>query len=127
MLSRPLSFLVLALVACPAFAGDKTTGFLNKVHKTDQGEFKYVLFVPHDYKGDKEYPLILFLHGAGERGDDGELPVKQGIGNAIKFKGNESKFQFIVIFPQCAKESNWKAETDDAKRAMAILEATQKT
>lgn len=130
MLSRALALLVLfvlALVACPAQAGEKTTGFLNKVHKTDQGEFKYVLFVPHDYKGDKEYPLILFLHGAGERGDDGELPVKQGIGNAIKFKGNESKFPFLVIFPQCATGSDWQAENADAKRALAILEETQKT
>jgi predicted peptidase len=91
-----------AAVAAPCPAGGKADhGFVKRVHKGPDGPSKYVLFVPHGYDGTKEYPLILFLHGAGERGDDGEAPVKQGIGNAIKFKGNEKNFPFFVIFPQC--------------------------
>src|SRR4051812_22819979 len=82
-------------------AGDAKTGFVNKIHKGKDGDSKYVVFVPHAYQADKEYPLILFLHGAGERGDDGEAPVKQGIANGgIKFKNNEAAFPFFVIFPQ---------------------------
>ena len=110
-------------------AGDGKTGFLPRVHKGADGDSKYYLFVPHSYTGDKEYPLILFLHGAGERGDDGEAPVKQGIGNAIKFKGGEQKFQFFVIFPQCraGKEHNWRAGGSDAAGALAILDEVQKT
>jgi predicted peptidase len=88
--------------------------------------FELRSFRAHDYKGDKEYPLILFLHGAGERGDDGEAPVKQGIGNAIKFKGGEQKFPFFVIFPQCAKGGSWKAGGSDADRALAMLDEVQK-
>jgi predicted peptidase len=122
------SLAAMALVASvPAFAGDKVeTGFLNKIFKGKDSESKYVVFVPHGYQGDKEYPLILFLHGAGERGDDGELPVKQGIGNAIKFKGGAQKFPFFAIFPQCAKGGGWKAGGPDADRALAILEQVQK-
>ena len=41
-------------------------------------------FVPHDYKGDKEYPVILFLHGSGETGADGDKQRQEGIGTAIK-------------------------------------------
>ena len=108
-------------------AADGEHGFLAKTFKDDSGESKYVVFVPHDYSADKEYPLILFLHGAGERGDDGEAPVKQGIGNAIKFKGKDKTFPFIVIFPQCAKGGNWKADGPNGKRAMAILAEVQKT
>src|SRR5439155_14859485 len=120
-----LTFAILA--AAPVIAGDNTEhGFVHKVFKGKDGEAKYVVFVPHDYKSDKEYPLILFLHGAGERGDDGEAPVKQGIGNAIKFKGGEKEFPFIVIFPQAATKGSWKAEGEDAKRALAILDETQK-
>src|SRR5205823_13668509 len=105
-----------------AQTGDNATGFLNKIFTTDQSNSKYVLFVPHDYKGDKEYPLILFLHGAGERGDNPEQPVLQGIGNAIKFKGNDKKFPFFVIFPQARKNGSWKAggAGTDADRALAI-------
>jgi predicted peptidase len=125
---RFLSLFMLGLViVARAHGGDNATGFVHKVFKGDKGDSKYVLFVPHDYKGDKEYPLILFLHGAGERGDDGEAQVKQGIGNAIKFKGKDKKFPFIVIFPQCAAKGNWKADGPDARRALAILDHTQKT
>ena len=122
---KPLLLLALFVaVAVPCRAGDKIeTGFVNKVYK---GESKYVVFVPHDYKGDKAYPLILFLHGAGERGEDGQLPVKQGIGNAITFKGGEAKFPAFVVFPQCRAGGNWKAGGPDAERALAILAEVQK-
>ena len=51
----------------PPSAVDGKTGFLERVHTdADGGEHTYVLFVPHDYLGDREYPVILFLHGAGE-------------------------------------------------------------
>src|SRR5271166_967622 len=109
-----------------ALAGEARTGFLPRVHKGADGASKYVLFVPHGYTGDKAYPLILFLHGAGERGDDGETPVKQGIGNAIKFKGGEQKFPFFVIFPQARVKGSWQAGMPDANRALAILAEVQK-
>src|SRR2546421_12365582 len=69
-------------------------GFLNAVYKDADGkEVKYVVFVPHDYKGDQDYPLILFLHGAGETGTDGKKQVGAGLGPAIKKK--EKTFPFL--------------------------------
>ena len=122
-----LTFATLFTIGFAAHAGDTKTGFVAKTHKGKDGDSKYVVFVPHSYKADKEFPLILFLHGAGERGDDGEAPVKQGIGNAIKFKEGEKKFPFFVIFPQCKKNSNWKADGPDGQRALAILAEVQKS
>lgn len=121
------SLVGVALLFCSVPAGAQERGFVPKVFQGKGGPSKYALFVPHDYKGDKEYPLILFLHGAGERGDDGEAPVKQGIGNGIKFKGNESKFPFFALFPQAAKGGNWKAGEPDSDRALAILDEVMKT
>ena len=120
-----VSLLISGATTLTAHAADSPTGFLHKVFTADNSSAKYVLFVPHSYKGDKEYPLILFLHGAGERGTDGEKQVKQGIGNAIKFKGKEKSFPFIVILPQARK--GWQADGDDAKRALAILDEVEKT
>ncbi len=125
MLLSAFGLLFGLLAACRA-ADDPKHGFVPLVHKGEGGDSKYVLFIPHSYAGDKEYPLILFLHGAGERGDDGELPVKQGIGNAIKFKGKEKDFPFFVIFPQCRVKGNWKADGPDGQRALAILADVQK-
>ena len=113
-------FLACAMFAIPALASAQTeTGFIAKTHEGA----KYKIFVPHDYKGDKEYPLILFLHGAGETGTDGEKQAKQGIGNAIA--KNEKTFGFITVLPQSQKKT-WKADSVDGKRAIEILDLTMK-
>ena len=79
--------------------------------------------MPHDYKGDKEYPLILFLHGSGETGTDGKKQTKVGLGPAMRKQ--EKTFPFFVLFPQSQKRT-WKADSKDAKRALAILDEVQK-
>jgi predicted peptidase len=123
--------LTFSILACSlGFAPDQPTGFLNKVYKNADGtESKYVLFIPHDYTGAKETPLILFLHGSGESGKDGLLQAGQGIGNAIKKQ--EKTFPFIVVFPQAnelksAVVPRWHAESKDGKRALSILDETVK-
>jgi predicted peptidase len=118
--------IVLALLLAPlaARAEDAKTSFLDRVHKDPDGkEAKYVLFIPPDYKGDKAYPVILFLHGAGETGTDGKKQAATGLGPAIK--KDEKAFPFIVVFPQSQKRT-WQADSDDAKRALDILAAVQK-
>jgi predicted peptidase len=98
-------------------------GFSNCVFKGAGGsEAKYVLFVPHDYKGDNEYPLILFLHGSGETGTDGEKQAIVGLGPAIREQ--EQTFPFIAVFPQSQKR-NWGANSEDGKRALAILDEVE--
>ena len=124
----PALAVLIAVTALCTQAGDKIeTGFVKKTFKAADGESRYVVFVPHGYTGEKEYPLILFLHGSGERGDDGEAPVKQGIGNAITFKGGDKKFPFFVVFPQCRAKGSWTAGGPDADRALAILDEVQRT
>ncbi len=102
----------------------KERGFLDRVHKEADGtEAKYILFIPHDYTGDKPYPLILFLHGAGETGTDGKRQAAVGLGPAIRKQ--EKTFPFIAVFPQSQKRT-WRADSDDGKRALAILAEAEK-
>lgn len=99
------------------------SGFLNKVYKDGDGkESKYVVFVPHGYTGEKPVPLVLFLHGAGSTGDDGK---KQVSGIAAEIRRKEKEFPAIVVFPQSQKRT-WNANSDDGKRAMAILAEVEK-
>jgi predicted peptidase len=105
-------------------AAEPAHGFLDRVFRKDGGtESKYVLFVPHDYKGDKPYPLILFLHGAGETGSDGKLQVQVGLGPVVRAR--EKSFPFFVLFPQSHKRT-WQASTEDAGRALAMLHLVEK-
>jgi predicted peptidase len=118
-----LTVLCLALVYASGGESAKT-GFLSKVYKGADGvESRYVVFVPHDYKGDKAYPCILFLHGAGSKGTDGNKQVKGGLAAAVRKK--EKTFPFIVVFPQA--EKGWQAKGADAKRALAILDELAQT
>jgi predicted peptidase len=121
-----LSLAVAAVLALSASADDKH-GFVKKTHKNADGsESPYVVFVPHGYDGTKEYPVILFLHGAGETKTaktGGKEPVEVGIGPAIKKQ--EKTFPAIVVIPR-AEMFGWQAESANAKRALAMLDATMK-
>lgn len=66
----------------------------------------YLLYLPPGYDDDphKEWPLLLFLHGAGERGSDLELVKRHGPPKLIA-EGEE--FPFIVVSPQCPENSWW--------------------
>jgi predicted peptidase len=112
------------LLALPAArAEDKIQhGFVDRVHKDDAGEAKYVVFVPESYDGTKPFPLVLFLHGSGATGDDGKRQVN---GIAAEIRRHEKTFPAIVIFPQ-SHDRTWRANSADGKRAMAILDEVEK-
>jgi predicted peptidase len=114
---------LLGLTSTSLEAGDAKTGFVNKTYKDGDANIKYVVFVPKTYDGTKEFPVILFLHGAGETGTDGEKQVKVGLGKAIRDKKQD--FPFIAIFPQSQK-GGWKADSAEGKRAVAILDEVLK-
>ena len=99
-------------------------GFLPRVYQDAEGrKAKYMVFVPHIYRGDRNFPLILFLHGKGESGTDGEQPTKTGLGPVIR--KNPKEFRFFAVFPQ-SQHATWKAASEDADRALAILEEVEK-
>jgi len=66
---------------------------------------KYLLYLPEDYLNSKsDYPLILFLHGAGERGDNLEMMKIHGIPKIVE---QQRDFPFIAISPQCPPDKWW--------------------
>src|SRR5688572_11875805 len=103
---------VLALVVCAApGAGaqerSQETGFLNATARMGAHAMPYVVYVPRDYTPARRWPVILFLHGAGERGENG-LPASQvGIGAAIRM--NPERFPCLVVMPQCPPRRGWGA------------------
>ena len=64
----------------------------------------YLLYLPRDYDKQAGWPLLIFLHGAGERGDDLELLKVHGPPKLIA-AGKE--FPCVVLAPQCEKHTRW--------------------
>jgi predicted peptidase len=80
----------------------------------------YLLYLPDAYAtGDADWPLVVFLHGAGERGDDLELVKKHG---PPKLIAHGEKLPFIVVSPQCPAGGWWtnQVEALDALLDMVV-------
>ena len=111
------------LIAAPAEAKKTETGFLDRTVTIAGSEYKYQVFVPENWAKNKKWPIILFLHGAGERGDDGLIQTEVGIGTAVR--RYRDRFPAVVVMPQCRKNV-WWSESTMADMAMAALAAAQK-
>ncbi len=84
--------------------------FEKKIHMTVGGQ--YLLFLPKNYgHGRKKWPLILFLHGAGERGTDINLVKVHGIPRIVE---SQPDFPFIAVSPQCPLDEWWSVSMLDA-------------
>jgi predicted peptidase len=117
-----LSFFLLLAAVLPAL-GRVQTGFLDRTVTVSGVNYRYQVFVPSDFSKKKAWPVVLFLHGAGERGDDGLIQTEVGIGHAIRLKN--SRFPFVVVMPQCRAEKIW-GEPDMQAQALAALDASIK-
>ncbi|HVJ44874.1 MAG TPA: prolyl oligopeptidase family serine peptidase [Luteolibacter sp.] len=76
-------------------------------------DIPYRLAVPEKVEPGKTYPLILFLHGAGERGDDNTKHLKHGIRPILENAAKLGEPCFLIA-PQCPAEL-WWADLDDKK------------
>jgi predicted peptidase len=107
-----LGALIFALISSARAA---ETGFLDRAVKIGDETYRYQVYVPRDWGKAQKWPAILFLHGAGERGDDGLVQTEVGVGGAIR--RHLDRFPAIVVMPQCRKGRWW---TEDAMQEQAL-------
>ena len=72
--------------------------------------FNYVKYLPRDYDESKKYPLVFFLHGAGERRDDLDVACRLSYMRYVRERGEE--YPFIFIGPQCPDGKYWGCYTE---------------
>ncbi|MES2437699.1 MAG: dienelactone hydrolase family protein [Verrucomicrobiota bacterium] len=83
---------------------------------------------PEKMEAGKTYPLILFLHGAGERGTDNAAQLKHGVGSILNGAAKLDQPVFLIA-PQCPKERYWSpfsfetGRLTEPKSANSLLEA----
>lgn len=77
---------------------------------TVEVEMKYLLSLPKDYgkEKDKKWPVIMFLHGSGERGDDLNQVKVHGPPKIVE---GGKDLPFIIISPQCPADTWWDPQT----------------
>jgi predicted peptidase len=112
--------LAFLLTGC-AFGRKPETGFLNRTIASGGVTYRYQVYVPANWDKHKKWPVLLFLHGYGERGDDGLLSTDVGIGHAIRT--HAAAFQLLVVIPQCSASSLWTKPAME-EMALAALEQT---
>jgi len=80
--------------------------FKKKIYVNQTDTLPYRLLLPDNYNPKKSYPLLIFLHGAGERGNDNEKQLIHG-SNLYTSEIFRKNYPAIVVFPQCPKNSYW--------------------
>jgi predicted esterase len=101
----------------------RNRGFVQRDFRDSQGtDSHYAIFLPSDYDGKKAYPLILFLHGYGDRGTEGQQYLAVGLPPAVERR--KDSFGFIVLCPQ-GHSGGWSADGEDAVRAMELLDRVE--
>jgi predicted peptidase len=77
------------------------------VYKDKNGvEMPYRLFLPPNYNPEKKYPLVLYLHGAGSRGNDNLKQLRSWVAGWMDDKVQQ-KNPCIILMPQCPKNQKW--------------------
>ena len=118
--------------------------YAKEVYTSPSGEqLPYRILFPKDYDKTKKYPLVLLLHGGGERGNDNEKQLTHGA-KLFLTDYNRTNFSAIVVVPQCPTDSYWgnvnldrstspltltfdytKPETAPLKNAIALVKKIQ--
>ena len=86
------------LGACACIPRVPESGFLDRSVVLDGVDYRYQVYVPRPTRSGAPLPLILALHGIGERGSDGMAQTDVGLGHAIR--RHPERFPAIVVFPQ---------------------------
>lgn len=85
---------------------DVKTAFSRQVYSSGDYSLPYAIYVPKNYDCGENYPLLVFLHGAGERGSDNELQLTVAIQKMFD-DVNSPVYDSIVIAPQCPIDRQW--------------------
>ena len=100
------------------------TGFLNRKVNVNGATYRFQVYLPEEWRRDdrKQWPVILFLHGRGERGSEGMWQTQ--IGLPLEVRDHPERWPFVIVMPQCPQSKYW---TDAETLTMAIAALDQET
>lgn len=100
---------VIGVMTLPCAQGAVNTKSFQKMTFTASNgvELPYRLYVPDNVPEGQDIPILTFLHGAGERGNDNELPLSTDCELLNRMVQNPEQYPCIIVVPQCGDGSQW--------------------
>ena len=80
----------------------------HEIFKSNDGELNYRILYPKNFDDLKKYPIHIFLHGIGERGDDNELQLTY-VDKVFLNQKNYENYPAIIVFPQAPLNDSWSS------------------
>lgn len=117
--------LVIMLLGCSTIPPDgslsitRPAAFVQREAIVDGRAYRYQVFVPASVAAARKPPVILFLHGSGERGSDNKRQLGTGLGPYVRSHADD--FPAIVVFPQVPEDEEWFGPS--VRVAFAALDA----
>ena len=106
-MKKILAFILIAFSA--TVNAQDLTLYQKKEYTYGEGKIlPYRILYPENYDKSRKYPLVLFLHGAGERGNNNEKQLIHG-SKLFLNANNRQNYPAIVVFPQCPENSFWSS------------------
>jgi predicted peptidase len=101
-----LIILAFLLMACLRIKAQSVLSYTKGMYIGGNDTLRYRLLYPLHYNKHKRYPLVLFLHGAGQRGTDNEVPLT-GVPKALTDTSGRERYPCFIFVPQCPKNDVW--------------------
>jgi predicted esterase len=104
------------------YEAPQETGFLNRRLELHGISYRFQVYLPEEFRREdhKQWPIVLFLHGRGERGSEGLWQTQIGLPQELR--DHPERWPFIVVLPQCPLSEYW---TDPEMQAMAMAALEQ--
>ena len=112
---------IIGLASFTAEANDQTSGLLTRTVSVGKTSYGYQVYVPAKLRGQEKVPVIVFLHGIGQRGEGGFVPEGGAAGSMVRHYLEQ--MPAIVVLPQCRKGVYWSDPEMD-RMVMATLKET---
>src|SRR2546425_9841012 len=99
--------------------------FVPRRYTNSTGVLLYRLFIPTNYTAAQRFPLVLFMHGAGERGNDNRNQLVGQTGELVfASETNQLKYPSFMVAPQCPSDASW-TDTNIRLRVLGLMTALQ--
>lgn len=115
---RQFALLLCLMTASLTAHANAPAHFVQRALSLDGVTYHYQVFVPDGWTAAKRWPVVLFLHGSGERGSDNRAQLSQGLPPWLTEHGKN--FSAVVVIPQAPEGSRWSGVTE--KMALKALD-----